>query len=421
MLGKRSLAIALLLGFLYSLTLGSASRADSHCILESTPTFNRISYEAIDASRFKVVISIYACKGTHQGFIRINDQNGIQVIEKNKADWSISEGYSSGVRPETRYEYQISGLKTGYYSISLFAFREQETYRNLPDKIYATFFYDRINGYISEARFPPTTSPPTTTIAPTTTPPPTTTTAPKLISMINDNLNLNSIELKNGNMRIPVLWTVQINDPAGRRLSGSTVGAQLCPASSVWPLSTGCIGAASSGLGNSFSRTYRFRFLFSSTAPLGQWIPRMTSPISDMPELVGQSRLSVSNSQSSTTLVQQPNVAVITIINESFSATSLRGNNPWIKYSVKISCEDTCTKLPATIEGRLCATGQSFENATCTGAVMQSSGKGNQRTYVGLFRYRGSPDPLLRSTYLKATVNSEVKLINGSRTIPWVP
>ena len=413
-LRRIGLAAALFISVLICPIGNTASKASSTCTLQTSPLFNRISYEPNNSDSFKIYLFINNCEGMRWGELSINDINGIQVMLKNRPDSSSSEGFI-----ESKFTYLITGLRTGYYTIALNLWAEKITYNSLPTKIYGTFYYDSQSGSISAANLPTTTQAPTTTKAPTTTQSPTTTQAPKLISILNDSLNQSSIELKNGNTRIPVIWTVQINDPVGRRLSSSIVGAQLCPASSVLPNSTGCIGGASSGVGSASSRIYGFRFLVSSTATPGQWIPRMSSPVSGLPELVGQSRLSVNNIQSTTTLAQQTNVAVITIVNESFSASKIRGKNPLIKYSVKINCGNGCINLPSKIEGRLCVTSRSFEDATCTGAVMQGSGKGNQRTYNGLFGYKGSPDSLLRSVYLKATINSVVTYLNGIKMIPW--
>ena len=121
-----------------------------------------------------------------------------------------------------------------------------------------------------------------------------------------------------------------------------------------------------------------------------------------------------------TTTTPAPTTApTISIVSESYSASSLRGNNPWITYSVTLKCGSGCTTLPTIIGGRLCVTGRTVQDISCTGADMGSSGSSNQRTYTGLFGFGGSPDSLLRSSYLWATVNTNTIYINGSRTIAW--
>jgi hypothetical protein len=110
--------------------------------------------------------------------------------------------------------------------------------------------------------------------------------------------------------------------------------------------------------------------------------------------------------------------SLVTIVSESYSAPSLEGNNPWITYSATLKCENGCA-LPLNIGGRLCVTGRNFEDATCTGAILGSSGSISQRTYTGLFGFGGSPDSLLRSSYLAPSVNSQTLFLNGSRTISW--
>jgi hypothetical protein len=106
-------------------------------------------------------------------------------------------------------------------------------------------------------------------------------------------------------------------------------------------------------------------------------------------------------------------------MSESFSAASLRGNNPSIIYSVTLRCGIGCTALPTSIAGRICVTGRSFEDITCTGSIMGSTGTSGQKTYTGAFGFGGSPDSLRRSSYLAATINSQVVFVNGLRTIAW--
>jgi hypothetical protein len=101
--------------------------------------------------------------------------------------------------------------------------------------------------------------------------------------VLQSNINSNS-----------VYWIVRVRDPFGGRLTGSQVGARLCPASSSWPDGAGCTGATATGTGNSLDRTYTFLFLISPDAPKGQWLPRMFGPVTGQPDIVGNARISVS-------------------------------------------------------------------------------------------------------------------------------
>jgi hypothetical protein len=120
-----------------------------------------------------------------------------------------------------------------------------------------------------------------------------------------------------------------------------------------------------------------------------------------------------------TTTAPTTTAASLIVISESYSASSLRGSSPWITYSVTLKCGSGCTSLPSSIGGRLCVTGRTFQDITCTGSDMRGTGTSGQKTYTGLFGFGGSPDSLLRSSYLAATINSQVVFVNGSRTISW--
>ena len=122
---------------------------------------------------------------------------------------------------------------------------------------------------------------------------------------------------------------------------------------------------------------------------------------------------------STTTTSTTTSAASATLMSESFSAATLRGTNPSIIYSVTLRCGTGCTALPTSIAGRICVTGRSFEDITCSGSIMDSTGTSGQKTYTGAFGFGGSPDSLLRSSYLAATINSQVVFVNGSRTIAW--
>jgi hypothetical protein len=93
-----------------------------------------------------------------------------------------------------------------------------------------------------------------------------------------------------------VWWTIRIRDPQGGRFGAlGTIGARLCPISSLWPDGPGCTGATSNGVGNNVDQTFQFLFGIS---PLnggigGQWVPRIFGPVSGAPDVIGNSRLTV--------------------------------------------------------------------------------------------------------------------------------
>ena len=314
---------------------------------------------------------------------------------------------------------------------------------------------------------------PTTTRAPTSRAPiapsttrvtiaPNATQATKPLLIVSETLAPGSLVLGNtpGNT---VFWTVRVADSSQRRLLNSKIGARLCPVTSPWPDGPGCTGATTIGKGTNQVREFTFVFSISPNAPTGAWRARMFGPVNNVPDLVGNSQIMVNQAktQTTTTITRATSAptttratsaptttaaptttratatptttaaptttstaaittgAAATLISESFSATSLRGNNPWITYSVTLKCGTGCTALPTSIAGRICVTGRSFEDTTCTGSIMGSSGTSSQKTYTGAFGFGGSPDSLLRSSYLVATINSQVVIVNGTRTIAW--
>jgi subtilisin family serine protease len=146
---------------------------------------------------------------------------------------------------------------------------------------------------------PPTTSttvPKTTTTSTTTT----TTTVPKTTTTTNQTPTLDSDSLSKSSMVLQsnigsnsVYWTVRVRDPFGGRLNGNAVGARLCPTTSSWPDGAGCTGATAYGQGNNVDRTYTFFFLISPDAPTGQWLGRIFGPVSNQPDIIGLSRITV--------------------------------------------------------------------------------------------------------------------------------
>ena len=113
----------------------------------------------------------------------------------------------------------------------------------------------------------------------------------------SDSFSVSSIQLAGTDpMANLAWWTIRIRDPQGGRLGAlGTIGARLCPVSSLWPDGPGCTGATSNGVGNNVDRTFQFLFGIS---PLnggigGQWVPRIFGPVSGVPDVIGNSRLTV--------------------------------------------------------------------------------------------------------------------------------
>ena len=134
----------------------------------------------------------------------------------------------------------------------------------------------------------------TTSLASTTT---TTTNRNAVLVIDSDFFSVSSIQLAGTDpMANLAWWTIRIRDPQGGRLGAlGTIGARLCPVSSLWPDGPGCTGATSNGVGNNVDRTFQFLFGIS---PLnggigGQWVPRIFGPVSGVPDVIGNSRLTV--------------------------------------------------------------------------------------------------------------------------------
>lgn len=140
-------------------------------------------------------------------------------------------------------------------------------------------------------RSPPTTVATTTTTTTTST---TTTVAAGPLTLDSDSLSVSSMALQTNINSNAVYWTVRVRDPLGGRLTGSQVGARLCPVTSTFPEGTGCTGSTANGSGNNVDRTYTFLFLISPSAPTGQWLPRMLAPVLGQTYIVGNARISVS-------------------------------------------------------------------------------------------------------------------------------
>jgi hypothetical protein len=157
----------------------------------------------------------------------------------------------------------------------------------------------------------------------------------------------------------------------------------------------------------------------ATTAPTTTAAPTTTRATTAPTTTAAPTTTRATTAPTTTTTTTTILAASATIMSESFSAATLRGDNPSILYSVTLRCGTGCTVLPTSIAGRICVTGRSFEDITCTGSIMGGTGTSSQKTYTGAFGFGGSPDSLLRSSYLAVTINSQVVFINGSRTIAW--
>jgi len=113
------------------------------------------------------------------------------------------------------------------------------------------------------------------------------------LTLDSDSLSKSSMILQSNIGDNSVYWTVRVRDPFGGRLSSNAVGARLCPVASPWPDGAGCTGATSTGQGHIYDMTYTFFFLISPNAPTGQWLGRIFGPVSGQPDIIGQSRISV--------------------------------------------------------------------------------------------------------------------------------
>lgn len=346
---KNILCVSLLAGastIAFDNSVVTATRTTaSNCALPNSPEIYKVSYFGSNSTEFVIYVEINSCTGISAVSMSINDSKGAQVKFFGEVGSTFNDGMPSRGSVLQGFAYRVKGLKSGRYSFNLSGGREiAGGARSLPSRKYGSFDWNSISGIISGTgstststtpavvasgnaavdackRLPSnkvltclvnlnksttTTAPspseilasePTTTtratVAPTTTLPTTTTTTVLALSLESDSLSKTSMVLQPINASNSVNWTVRVRDPFGGRLTGSSVGARLCPATSSWPDGPGCTGATSIGQGNNVDRTYRFLFLISPSAPTGEWLGRIGGPVSGQPDIIGRSRITV--------------------------------------------------------------------------------------------------------------------------------
>ena len=250
----------------------------------------------------------------------------------------------------------------------------------------------------SSAAISPTTT--RATMAPMTTTLRTTTTVANFPPTLEtDSMNRSSITLQSNANSNAVYWTVRVRDPFGGRLLSSPVVARLCPVSSAWPDGTGCTSATSIGTGNNVDQTYTFLFLIAPNAPLGQWIPRMFGPVSGQPDIIGDARIFVIASITSTTTTLRPTTTIAsttstsnqpTLDSDSMNRSSItlqsNINSNAVYWTVRVRDPFGGRLSGSQVGARLCPVSSTWPDGTgCTGATSTGTGNNVDQTYTFLF------------------------------------
>ena len=429
-MGKKFLSFALFVGASIVSLGNSPTQAAVVCALKTTPAFYKVTYYPISSSSFKMYVEINSCSGMGTGSLGITDTKGNQVKFLGKPGRVISDGMPSRGSVLEGFEYQISGLETGSYSFSLNGWRENATGANpLSSKSYGKFSWNSTTGSVSQLGSPTSSIP--VAIVPS---------GNATIDACNRLPSDQQLSCRTGNTNTAPPTTKPLAALPAIVSSGSAAldacnrlpsNQQLSCKTALWK-STSSTAAPTPQTTPPTTKAPTRATTRATTPPTTKAPTRATTPPTTKAPVATTvappttrpttapttTKAPVATTTAPTTLAPPTNTT-LSITNESYSVAALRGTGPWVTYTVSVNCGTGCTTLPTTIAGRLCVTGRSFEDATCTGAIMGSSGSSTQRTYSGLFGFGGSPDTLLRSSYLHITVNSQIKSLNGSKTIAW--